>query len=112
MSNNRHLTPVISSGLIVALHTASALASPEGAGVAEAVLLIVKIAAIALVTLMIAGGIIGGYVSMRKGESIPKGSAIGVLKGMFAFVALCCTSTIALTFFSFLWVAYGFMVTY
>ncbi len=112
MSINRHLTPAISSGLIVALQTAPALASPEGAGAADAVLLIVKIAAIALVTLMIAGGIIGGYVSMRKGESIPKGSAIGVLKGMFAFLALCCTSTIALTFFGILWVAYAYIVTY
>ena len=80
-------------GLVAGLVYASrAVASREGAGIGDAVVLIIYVmiyvTLTALIIFMFGGGIYGGYKARQKGESIPRGIGLGALKGIAAlFVA-------------------------
>jgi hypothetical protein len=97
------------AGLACALLTAPAFASKEGAGVAEAVALIVYVALAALVVCVIGGVVVGIVRAQRAGDPVLKGFGTGVLKGLGAFVILCAVSLAALTGLGFLWMALVFI---
>jgi hypothetical protein len=81
------------AGLVAGLAYASrAVASREGAGLAEGIVLLIYVmiyvTLAALIIFMSAGGIYGGYKARQNGESIPRGVGLGVLKGIGALVVV------------------------
>lgn len=99
----------VSSGLVLVLHPACAFASKEGAALVEPILWIVGIVLVAFVGLVIGGGVLGAVRASRSGESILKGGARGLVKGLIAFVIAFAWAAAGLTVLSFLWVAYSFL---
>jgi hypothetical protein len=97
------------AGLVCALPTAPAFASKEGAGVAEAVALIVYVGFAALVVCVIGGIVVGVVRAQRAADPLLKGFGAGVLKGLGAFVILCAVTMAALTGLGLLWMALVFI---
>ena len=96
-------------GLVVTLHALSAFASGrEGEQYVEIVRWIVGIALAALIASLAGGVIYGGYKANQKGESVLKGAAHGILKGIVAFLALCALAAVGLTVAGALWMAFVF----
>ena len=94
------------------LQSLPAFASKEGAGVAEAVQMIVLIV-LATFTACVAGGVLyGAFKASQGGESVLRGSARGLLKGLIAFLVVAFASMIVLTAASALWVAFSFLYVY
>ena len=58
------------------------------------------------------GGILGAFRASQSGESILKGSARGLLRGMVAFLVVGAVSVAALTIVGIIWVAYSFLNAY
>ena len=95
-------------GLIAGLaYAARAIASPEGAAVAEAVAWIVYVAVIALVVCMIWGAVSGGRKAAQAGESLPRGIGRGILKGIGNFMILSAITLVAVTVLGGLYIAFA-----
>jgi hypothetical protein len=100
-------------GLALLLPSTSALASgKEGAALVEPVFWMAVIVLVTFVTLVLGGGVLGALRASRGGESILRGSARGLLKGVVAFVVVGAVSLTLLTFLGILWVAYSFLQAY
>ena len=96
-------------GLVVTLHALSAFASGrDGEQYVEIVRWVVGIALAALIASLAGGVIHGGYKANQKGESVLKGAAHGILKGILAFLALCAVAAVGLTVAGALWIAFAF----
>jgi len=84
----------------------------EGEAYVDAVGWIVAIVLVAFSTLVFGGSLLGGVRARRSGDSILKGSARGLLRGLLAFLVLGVVTMAGLTFWSILWVAYSFLDVY
>jgi hypothetical protein len=93
--------------------TSPALASGrEGEQYVPIVLVIVAFVVIAFAASMIAGVVTGVVKARRSGDSVLKGGAFGVLKGLWYFVIVSAIATAVVSFLGFLWIAYAFVVTW
>lgn len=93
--------------------TSSALASGrEGEQYVPVVLVIVAFVVIAFAASMIAGVVVGVVTARRSGDSALKGSALGMLKGLWYFVIVGAVTTGVVTLLGFLWIAYAFVATW
>lgn len=100
-------------GFVLVPQAMSAFASGrEGAALVEPVLWIVSIVLVTFATLVIGGGFLGAFRASQGGESILKGSARGLLKGMVTFLVVAAVSIAGLTVLGVLWVAYSFLYVY
>ncbi|MEO7743385.1 MAG: hypothetical protein ABIR98_10640 [Usitatibacter sp.] len=79
----------------------------EGAAMVGAVQLIVGVAFLILVASLVGGVLVGARRAHREGESILKGTAYGVLKGILAFLVVCTIVTIAAAFAGFVWIVFS-----
>jgi len=84
----------------------------EGEAYVDAVSWIVAIVLVAFSTLVFGGGLLGASRASRSGESILKGSARGLLRGLLAFLVLGVVSLAGLTFWGILYIAYSFLSVY
>lgn len=96
---------------LAALHAGSALASREGAAIADAVVTIAGIAAVVLGASIAAGALAGVAWSRRTGASCLKGAALGVATGVLAFVALVAIAVVATNVLGAFWIAYALWST-
>ena len=110
MTRFRHASLTACFGFVVTLHSLSAFASGrEGEQYVEIVRWVVGIALAALIASLAGGVIHGGYKANQKGESVLKGAARGIFKGILAFLALCALAAVGLTVAGALWMAYVFL---
>src|SRR6185436_7708959 len=87
MHNDRRDFPAALAGLVLLPQAMCAFASGrEGAALVEPVLWIVAIVLVTFAALVIGGGILGAFRASQGGESILKGGARGLLKGIVAFL--------------------------
>jgi len=94
----------------LAVQAMSAFASGrEGEALVEPVRWIVAIVLGTLATLVLGGGLLGAFKASQSGESILKGGARGLLKGVVAFLVVGAVSMAGLTILSFLWIAYSYL---
>jgi hypothetical protein len=104
------ITAYAAVGLIAGLaYAARAIASPEGAAVAEAVAWIVMVTFGALVLCMVAGAVYWGRKAALAGESLPRGIGRGVLKGIGNFIILFAITLVVLTVLGGLYIAFAFI---
>jgi len=94
------------------LQATLAFASKEGAALVEPVRWIITIVVITFAASVIGGGCLGAFRASRSGESIVKGGARGLLKGIVMFVVVCAVSVGLLTVLGLLWVGYSFLQVY
>ena len=93
--------------------TLSLLAMPafasgrEGEGLVGAVQLIVGSAVALLVVSLVGGIVVGARKAHRDGESISRGAASGVLKGIVAFVIACAVVAIVVSFAGVAFIAFS-----
>lgn len=93
--------------------TSWALASGrEGEQYVEVVFIIVAVVLIAFAASMTAGVVVGAVKARRSGESALKGSAFGVLKGLWYFLIVSAVTIGVVTFLGFLWIVYAFVATW
>ena len=113
MHNSRHAFLISFLGFVLALQTMCALASGrEGEAFVEPVRWIVAIVLVTFVTLVLGGGLLGAFKANQRGESILKGGARGLLRGMLAFLVVGAVSVAGLIVLGILWVAYSFLDVY
>ena len=113
MRNSRRVSPTAFPGFVLVLHASCAFASGrEGEALVEPVLWIVAIVVVAFATLVVAGGFLGAFRASQSGESLLKGSARGLLRGLVAFLVVGAVSVAGLTILGILWVAYSFLYVY
>ena len=111
--NNRGVFLTAFPGFVLVLQATCAFASGrEGEALVAPVLWIVAIVLVAFATLVFGGGVLGAFRAGRSGESIRKGGARGLLRGMVAFLVVGAVSVAGLTFLGILWVAYSFLYVY
>ncbi len=102
----------VAVGLIAALGWASrALASQEGAGVAEAIVLMLFVGLGAVVASALGGAAYGGYKAAQKNESIARGIGFGILKGLGASLVVGVVLWVALTVLGALFVGYALLTS-
>lgn len=94
------------------LQSGPAFASKEGAGLVDAVRVIVAIALVAFTACVAGGALHGAIKASRNGESIPAAIPRGLLKGLIAFAIVGAASVGVLTVLGMLWVAYSFLYVY
>lgn len=107
----RHLRILI-GGLLFALLSAAGpvLASGrEGAATADAVALLVYATLAVLVASLVAGTAWGAAKARREGASVTRGCALGVAKGLLAFLALAAGATAILMVVGAAFIAFGFL---
>ena len=113
MRNSRRVFLTAFPGFVLVLPSMCAFASGrEGEALVQPVLWIVAIVLVTFATLVIGGGFLGAFRASQSGESILKGSARGLLKGMVAFLVVSAVSVAGLTILGILWVAYSFLDVY
>ena len=112
MRNSRRFFATGLTGIALGLQATCAFASREGAALVEPVLWIITIVLVTFAALVIGGGFLGAFRASQSGESILKGGALGLLKGIVTFVVVCAVSVGALTVAGILWVAYSFLHVY
>jgi len=113
MSNYRSVLLMALLGYVLTLQVMCAYASGrEGEAYVGAVSWIVAIVLIAFVTIVFGAGILSAHRARQKGESIPKGIARGLLKGIVIFVGVAAVSVVGLTVLGILWIAYSFLDVY
>ena len=112
MRNSRRVFATGFPGIVLALQTMRAFASREGEALVEPVLWILSIVLVTFATLVIGGSFLGAYRASQGGESILKGGARGLLKGIVAFLVVGAVSVAGLTILGILWVAYSFLYVY
>ena len=107
MRNSRCVFLSAVSGFALAM---SAYASGrEGEALAEPVRWIVAIVLVTFATLVFGGGLFGAFRAIRSGESMLKGGARGLLRGVVAFLVVDAVSVAVLTIVGFFWVAYSLL---
>ena len=110
MRNSRRVFLTAFPGFVLALQAMCAFASGrEGDALVEPVLWIVAIVLVTFATLVFGGGFLGAFKASQSGESILKGGARGLLKGMVAFLLVGAVSVAGLTILGILWIAYSFL---
>jgi hypothetical protein len=113
MHINRRVYLTALAGFALVLQAMGAFASGrEGAALVEPVLWIVAIVLVTFAALVIGGGFLGAFRASQSGESILKGGARGLLKGLVAFLVVGAVSVAALTVLGFLWIIYSFVYVY
>ena len=101
------------SSFVIWLHMVPAFASGrEGEAYVEPILWIVAITLVAFFALVVGGSVRGASHAKQNGESVLKGSARGLLRGVIAFLILGAASVVGLTVLGILWVAYSFLDVY
>ena len=100
------------AGIALVLQATSAFASKEGAALVEPVRWTVTILVIAFAAIVLGSGCLGAFRASKSGESILKGSARGLLKGIVTFVVVCAVLVGLLTVLGLLWVGYSFLQVY
>ena len=113
MHNSHRIFLIAFPGIVLALQTMCALASGrEGEAFVEPVGWIVAIVLVTFATLVFGGGLRGAFKAKQSGESILKGSARGLLRGIIAFLVVGAVSVAGLTILGILWIAYSFLDVY
>jgi len=113
MRSSRRVFLIAFPGFVLVLHAMRALASGrEGEAFVEPVRWIVAIVLVTFATLVFGGGLLGAFRASQSGESILKGSARGLLRGMVAFLVVGAVSVAGLTILGILWIAYSFLDVY
>jgi len=112
MRNCRRVFAAGFLGIVLVLQTMCAFASREGEALVEPVLWIISIVLVTFATLVIGGGFLGAFRASQSGESILKGGARGLLKGIVTFLVVGAVSVAGLTILGILWVAYSFLYVY
>jgi len=79
----------------------------EGAGVAEAVAILIVVALAAFAAAIVAGICWGGYKAVQNGESVLRGGAIGIWKGVLGFLVVGAVLWAVLTILGILFAAYS-----
>jgi hypothetical protein len=93
--------------------TSWALASGrEGEQYVEVVSVIVAVVLIAFAASMTAGVVVGAVEARRSGESALKGSASGVLKGLWYFLIVSAVTIGVVNVLGLLWIVYAFVATW
>ena len=101
------------SGFIAILLSMPAFAAGrEGEAYVEPVRWIVGIVLVAFIAVVGGGVLVGAFKASKGGESILKGGARGLLKGLLAFLVVGAVSVAVLTILSILWIAYSFLDVY
>ena len=94
-------------GLALLLQAGTAWASREGEGLVDAVRLIV-FALLAALFVTVSGGVfLGVRKAVQSGESLLKGFATGLGKGLLAFVVTVAAGTVVLTVLRALWIGWS-----
>ena len=109
MRKSRRVFATGSAGIVLVLQAMCAFASREGEALVQPVLWISWTVLVTFVTLVIGGGFLGAFRARQNGESILKGGARGLLKGLVTFVVAAAVSVGTLTVLGVLWVAYSFL---
>ena len=112
MRNSRRVFATGFPGIVLVLQAMCAFASREGEALVQPVLWTIVIVLATFATLVIGGGFLGAFRASQNGESILKGGARGLLKGIVTFVIVAAVSVGALTVVGILWVAYSFLYVY
>jgi len=113
MRNSRRVFLTAFSGFVLVLQAMCAFASGrEGEALVEPILWIVAIVLVTFVTLVFGGGLLGAFRAGQSGESILKGGARGLLRGMVAFLVVGAVSVAGVTILGSLWIAYSFLYVY
>jgi len=113
MRNSRRVLLTAIPGFVLVLQATCAFASGrEGEALVAPILWIVAIVLVTFATLVVGGGFLGAFRAIQSGESILKGSARGLLKGMVAFLVVGAVSVVGLTILGILWIAYSFLHVY
>ena len=92
-------------------YAARALASQEGAGVAEAVMWIITVTLVALAACLLGGGYYWAFKAVRAGEPALRGFGRGLVKGGIAFVVMVAVVMSVLTVLGMLFTAYALLTT-
>ena len=98
--------------MVLMLLATCAFASKEGAALVEPVRWIIMILVITFAAIVLGSGCLGAFRASRSGESILKGGARGLLKGILTFLVVCAVSVGLLTVVGLLWVGYSFLQVY
>ena len=110
MRSCRRVFLIAFPGFVLALQATCAFASGrEGEALVEPVLWIVTTVLVTFATLVFGGGFLGAFKAGQSGESLLKGGARGLLRGLFAFLVVGAVSVAGLTILGFLWIAYSFL---
>lgn len=110
MRNSRCVFLTAFPGLALALQAMCAFASGrEGEALVEPVRWIVAIVLVTFVTLVFGGGFLGAFKARQSGESMLKGCARGLIRGLVAFLVVGAVSVAGLTILGALWIAYSFL---
>ena len=110
MRNSSRVSLSAFPGLVLALQAMGAFASGrEGEALVEPVRWIVAIVLGTFAALLIGGGFLGAFRANQSGESLLKGSARGLLRGMLAFLVVLAVSLAALMIVGAVWIAYSLL---
>jgi hypothetical protein len=113
MRSSRRVFQTAFLSLVVALQVMYAFASGrEGEALVEPVRWIVTIVLVIFATLVFGGGFLGAFKASQSGESILKGGARGLLKGMVVFLVVGAASVAGLAILGILWIAFSFLDVY
>ena len=113
MHNSRRVFLTAFAGFVLVLQPMCAFASGrEGEAFVEPVRWIVSIVLVTFATLVVGGVVLGAYRASQSGESILKGCARGLLKGMVAFLVVGAVSMAVLTILGGLWLAFSYVYVY
>ena len=83
----------------------------EGEAVAEAVVIIILAVLAAFAASIVAGICWGGYKAGQRGESVLRGGAVGIWKGVLGFLVVAAVSWAVLTILGILFGAYALWST-
>jgi len=104
------LPPNALAGFVLVLQAPRAFASGrEGEALAQPVLWIVGIVLGTFAALVLGGGFLGAFKASQGGESVVKGGARGMLRGMVAFLVVGAVSVGVLAILGAFWIAYSFL---
>jgi hypothetical protein len=110
MCNSRRVFLIAFPGFVLALQAMCVFASGrEGEAFVAPVRWIVAIVLVTFATLVLGGGFLGAFRASQSGESMLKGSARGLLRGMLAFLVVGAVSVAGLSILGALWIAYSFL---
>ena len=110
MRNRQRVFLTAFLGLVLALQATGAFASGrEGEALVEPIRWIVVTVLVTFATLVFGGGALGAFRASQSGESILKGGARGLLRGLVAFLVVGAVSFAGLTVLGFLWMVYSFL---
>ena len=112
MPSKRNVANLVFAALCSCATSWAIASGREGEQYVEVVNIIVAVVLIAFAASMTAGVVVGAVKAGRSGESALKGSASGVLKGLWYFLIVSAVTTGLVTFLGFLWIVYAFVATW